>query len=290
MTKRNENIKNNLRTCPSCGTKMLGIYCHNCSEKRIASSDYSLSKFLKQSINFLTHYDSKFIQSARILVSRPGFLTKEYFAGRRVSYVKPLQLFFLLNLLFLLLSSIFNWPFFTTPLVIHLNNGFYSFIAKTLVDNKIHELGISYEEYQTHFNHVVGTFSKTLVFIMIPFMALFLKVLYWRPRRYYVEHLIFSIHFYSFLVLIALCWETIAQTMLFALKQFTHYNQTGFHELIFSIILAIGIALYLFFSLRTVYSQSMFLTIIKTSVITFSLYWVLWGYRAILFFVCFYFS
>ena len=164
MTKRNENIKNNLRTCPSCGTKMLGIYCHNCSEKRIASSDYSLSKFLKQSINFLTHYDSKFIQSARILVSRPGFLTKEYFAGRRVTYVKPLQLFFLLNLLFLLLSSIFNWPFFTTPLVIHLNSGFYSFLAKTMVDNKIHELGISYEEYQAHFNHVVGTFSKTLVF------------------------------------------------------------------------------------------------------------------------------
>jgi hypothetical protein len=289
MTNRNKNI-DNLSTCPSCGTKMPGIYCYNCGEKRIVPSDYSLSKFLKQSINFLTHYDSKFINSACILVSHPGFLTKEYFAGRRVSYVKPLQLFFLLNLLFLLLSSIFNWPFFTTPLVIHLNSGFYSSIAKTMVDNRIHELGISYEEYQSHFNHVVGTFAKTLIFIMIPFLALLLKLLYLRSRRYYAEHLIFSIYYYSFLVVIVLCGEIIVQTMLFVLEKFTHYNPTGSLDLYFSFILAIGTIIYLFISLRTVYSQSVFLTIVKTSVITFSLYWVLWGYRAILFFVCFYFS
>jgi hypothetical protein len=269
---------------------MLGTYCHHCGEKRIALSDYMISKFIKQSVSFFAHYDSKLFKTTHMLAAYPGFLTKEYFAGRRIPYVKPLQLFFLLNILFLFLSSVFNWPVFTTPLQIHLNSSFYKDIAKTLVNSRINDLGISYDEYQSHFNHTVGIFSKTLIFIMIPFIALFLQGLYWRSRRFYVEHLIFSIHFFAFTVLNLICVETIGRSILFALEKLVPNNSYAGLEFYASILIGIGTTVYLFFAMKTVYRQSLLLTVVKAMVITYSLFWILWGYRAVLFFACFYFS
>ena len=285
MTKKKNNIERR-SVCPSCGTEMLGIFCYNCGEKRTTPSDYMLSKFIKQSIYFLTHFDSKLFQTTRLLVTRPGFLTKEYFEGRRIHYVKPLQLFFLLNILFFIASSFFSWPFFSTPLQIHLNSGFYKVIAKSMVDNRIHELGISYQEYESHFNHTVGIFSKTLIFIMIPFMALLMQGLYWRPRRFYVEHLVYSIHFFAFTLLNLICVETIFRSI----PLLVHHSMSASIDFYAGIVLGIGTATYLFFSMKVVYRQSLFLTGVKTVIMTYMLFWVLWGYRVILFFTCFYFS
>ncbi len=34
--------------------------------------------------------------------------------------------------------------------------------------------------------------------LLVPFHALFLRLLYWRPRRFYGEHLVFSLHVHAF--------------------------------------------------------------------------------------------
>jgi hypothetical protein len=289
MKKNNSHVEPRL-TCPSCNAEMLGVYCYHCGEKRTDPNDYLLSKFIKQSLSFFSHYDSKLFKTTRLLVAHPGFLTKEYFAGRHIPYVKPLSLFFLFNIVFLFMSSLFNWPVFTTPLQIHLNSSFYKVIANTMVTSRIHELGISYDEYQSHFNHSVGMFAKSLIFIMIPFIALFLQGLYWRPRKFYGEHLVFSIHFFAFTILNLLCVETIGRSLLFVLGRFVHSNSYSDLEFYASIFIGVGTSIYLFLSLKTVYGQSLFLTAVKAAAITCSLFWVLWGYRAILFFACFYFS
>ena len=39
----------------------------------------------------ITHYDGKFVGSIRYLLTKPGFLTTEYMAGRRASYLQPDQ-------------------------------------------------------------------------------------------------------------------------------------------------------------------------------------------------------
>jgi hypothetical protein len=289
MKKKNNRIEPRV-PCPSCNAEMLDVYCYHCGEKRIEPNDYLLSKFIKQSISFFAHYDSKLFKTTQLLVAHPGFLTKEYFVGRRIPYVKPLQMFFLLNIVFLFLSSAFDWPVFTTPLQIHLSSSFYKVIANMMVNNRIHELGISYDEYQSHFNHSVAMFTKTLIFIMIPFIALALQGLYWRSRRFYVEHLVFTIHFFAFTILNLICVEAIGRTMLFALEKFVHdYSYAGL-EFYASILIGFATFVYLFFAMKTVYRQSLFLTAVKAVAITYSFFWVLWGYRAILFFTCFYFS
>jgi len=41
------------------------------------------------------------------------------------------------------------------------------------------------------------------MFIFLPLLALVMKALYWRPKRYYVEHLLFLIHNHAFIFLAA---------------------------------------------------------------------------------------
>lgn len=45
-----------------------------------------------------------------------------------------------------------------------------------------------------------------LLFLSMPFFALFLKLLYFRNRRNYVEHFIFSIYFFSYLFVVLSIW------------------------------------------------------------------------------------
>jgi hypothetical protein len=47
-------------TCPTCKSALVGKYCHTCGEKTLSSSDYSLRRFIEESVDVLTQYDSKF--------------------------------------------------------------------------------------------------------------------------------------------------------------------------------------------------------------------------------------
>jgi len=40
------------------------------------------------------------------------------------------------------------------------------------------------------------------MFLFLPLLALAMKLLYWRPKRYYVEHLLFLIHNHAFVFLV----------------------------------------------------------------------------------------
>lgn len=53
--------------------------------------------------DFLGHYftfDSKFFHSIVPLVIKPGFLSREYAKGRRVSYILPLRLYIFTTFIF----------------------------------------------------------------------------------------------------------------------------------------------------------------------------------------------
>nr|WP_240155254.1 DUF3667 domain-containing protein [Chitinophaga sp. Cy-1792] len=46
------------------------------------------------------HYDSQFFTTLKYLLIRPGFLTREYMAGRRVRYVNPIKLYVFVSFVF----------------------------------------------------------------------------------------------------------------------------------------------------------------------------------------------
>ncbi len=113
-------------------------------------------------------------------------------------------------------------------------------------------------------NLIVDKFFDILpvtMFILLPVVALIFKFWYLFAKRYYVEHLIFSLHNHSFIfvnltliLLLGLAGDLLAAREYTALAQ-------GLEWL--TVIMLAWIPLYLLISLRTVYRQNWFLTLGK---------------------------
>lgn len=77
--------------CKNCGTELQGMYCHKCGQ--YASKEKTLLKdFILEYFKNTYPLDSQIIPTIWHLIRRPGYLTKEFFAGKHNSYVHPLKL------------------------------------------------------------------------------------------------------------------------------------------------------------------------------------------------------
>jgi hypothetical protein len=95
----------------------------------------------------------------------------------------------------------------------------------------------------------------TLMFISLPIFALILKLLYVRRKQfYYVNHLIFSIHFYIFSFLVML--------LFFGFGELNKYLPTVVWDIL-QFIAWLLIFVYLYKAMRIFYKQRRFKTIVK---------------------------
>ena len=97
------------------------------------------------------------------------------------------------------------------------------------------------------------------ILFMLPFLALFMKTIYMRKDVYYAEHFIFSLHYHSFIFL-AIALHSLIQKNLLSPVQFES-------SLAWLFAILFG---YLFFSLKSVYKQSIFITLFKFLLILFA--------------------
>lgn len=84
--------------CGNCASPLYGGYCYQCgqSEKGMIRSLREVGSDLA---DIVFNVDSRIFRSMFDLYFRPGYLTTEYCAGRRVRYVTPFRLFFVLCVL-----------------------------------------------------------------------------------------------------------------------------------------------------------------------------------------------
>lgn len=255
-------------SCLNCETSLAGEYCHRCGQQAFTTHHFALSHFLRHALHDMTHFDSKIFRSLLPLVFKPGFLTAEYVAGRQKNYIKPITMFVLVNLFFFLVvhrMGMLNWT------MAGVTAGLHGVLAKKLVAEKIATQQITAEAFETHFNQVLRYNQKSMFFFLIPLLGVALKVFYLRQRRYYVEHLIFSIHFHSyFLTFIVVGMPLLVLVLgLFDLAFGTHLARVFGNDPFILVPLLFGMLIYLFFALRRVHRQTLFMTGIKTLLLTF---------------------
>ncbi len=77
--------------CMNCGEELVGMFCHKCGQYA-SPPVIKLSEFIKDYVRNLFSIESQAIPTLCNLVFHPGRLTKEFNAGRYVSYVNPLKL------------------------------------------------------------------------------------------------------------------------------------------------------------------------------------------------------
>jgi hypothetical protein len=90
------------KICLNCNAATYGRFCHICGQENIETKE-SFWHLVFHFIADIFHYDGKFFRTIRYLIFRPGFLTAEYIAGRRTSYLHPIRLYVFTSAVFFLI-------------------------------------------------------------------------------------------------------------------------------------------------------------------------------------------
>jgi hypothetical protein len=104
-------------------------------------------------------------------------------------------------------------------------------------------------------DNLVDNIPAALI-VLLPLMAFVLKALYPLSKRYYVEHLLFFVHFHAFFFLILML-----QILFVRLSA-----MLGIPEAVYTLTIVVTsfyIAIYLFVSMRRVYGQGRIITFLK---------------------------
>lgn len=157
--------------------------------------------------------DGRFWVTLWTLVRYPGKLAREYFDGRGARYMRPLNLFLLLNLVFFVVqphTGLLQWHLRGYLQTMPPARGLVE--QKRLERSRDTEIGNgtegaaktlpkleSMELFESNFESTLQTLKKSMLLLAIPLFALVLTTVYGSKHRF-AEHLIFSTHFYAFSV------------------------------------------------------------------------------------------
>ena len=99
------------KICLNCNAELHGRYCHACGQENIEPKE-TVWSLISHFFYDITHYDGKFFSTTKYLVTRPGFLPKEYIEGRRARYLHPIRLYvFSSALFFIVFYSLFSFKY-----------------------------------------------------------------------------------------------------------------------------------------------------------------------------------
>ena len=93
-----ETIPANADICRNCGAPAPGKFCASCGQETYTRLP-TLRKFMHDATGRLVSLDSRLWRTLFALVAKPGFLTREYFDGRRRRYVRPTRLYLVMSVI-----------------------------------------------------------------------------------------------------------------------------------------------------------------------------------------------
>lgn len=267
----------NEHTCPSCNQIITEKFCSNCGEKKISPHDFSIKHFIEESIEGFTHFDNKFFRSIRLLFFKPGALTLAFEHGKRVPYMKPMQLFVISNLLFFFFFGGFN--LFTVSLDNYLDYNNYTRVGTLKTFNNKFSEHPNPKEIALLFDQKVVTQSKAFIFLFIPFIALGCFLLFFKRKKYFSLHLVFAAHFFTFLLLFFMLFGFLIEAPARLFKM----ADPKIEIIALSIILPV-VVLYLIISIRRFYKVKWLWCILAGVFITYLFSQLLQFYRIGLFY------
>ncbi len=97
------------KNCLNCNAEVAGRYCHVCGQENVEVKEgfWHLATHL---IYDIMHFDSKFFDTLKFLLLRPGFLSKEYLRGRRARYLHPIRMYVFTSAIFFIIFFAFVIP------------------------------------------------------------------------------------------------------------------------------------------------------------------------------------
>ncbi len=107
--------------CQNCGTTFSGKFCPECGQS-VRDYDKPFTFIFYNFLGDFFAFDTRFFRTFWALIIKPGFLTSEYFKGRRVKYAPPFRIFIFVSFVLFLLLQIYTNRGLTTVLDADLSN------------------------------------------------------------------------------------------------------------------------------------------------------------------------
>jgi Protein of unknown function (DUF3667) len=209
--------------CKNCDAVLLGRFCVNCSQAANVHVP-TTKELVHEMLEGITHSDSRLWRTLTTLWFKPGQLTQEFVAGRRVAYLPPFRLYLILSIIFFLLLSLVhtNVAMLTFGDVLKPASPPASASKPDLKSINSCDDFVTWSNQPTwspRIKHVceavlrddagnlvhlaIGITSKAM-FIFLPLIAFLNMLLYWRPRYRYAEQLLFFVHLHAFYFSVAI--------------------------------------------------------------------------------------
>lgn len=277
--------------CANCGASVPARYCGNCGQ-RLEPPVHSLGHFLKVAAEDVTHADSRLWRTLWALLFKPGFLTREFLDGRRASYLPPVRLYLVLSVVFFIWFSATE----QNMTVVQVDAPRTAGGAAAVVPGRREfgplapaQAGESPEQradrqcpkanyegpgqewiaprVQRACRMIVLDNGRSVreaflhnvpraMFLFLPLLAAGMMLMYWRPRHYYVEHLLLFVHNHAFGFLLLLLAAGVSALLPWAASWVRF-------------ALCLYIPWYVYRSMRVVYGQGRWLTFAKLVALSF---------------------
>ncbi len=220
--------------CLNCGSNQIGNYCQTCGQK-VYSTKISLKIFLADAFESIFSLDNKLFKTLKDLFIYPGKVTSKYISGERIRYVYPVKLYIWISVLYFLIVTVIDTNRF---FLININN----------LDGRESEF-VDYLQYS--------------MFLLLPVFGGIIKLVNWRKKKFYLEHLIFGLHLH-------VVWYSLS--IFYAGSEYFLNNYEDVVWITFSTDLIqtlskVGVLVYLFFFQKRVYDDSWLISFFKTWVI-----------------------
>jgi hypothetical protein len=271
--------------CVTCRTSVSTLHCPDCGERVLDKRDLGLRHLVVDAFHSLTDVDGRLLRSFRGLLLRPGTLTAAYLEGPRKRYLSPFQIFLIANVLFFAVQSFAPDKVFSSSLQSHLHGQDWSELAGHLVARHLDARQLTLAAYAPVFDQAVAVNARSFVFVMVLPFALVLLALFARDRRPFAAHVVFSLHFYAF-QLVLLC------ALLALLIVSTWFGSSGIpsgplDKALFALQLGVS-GVYLYFAAGTAYGLQGVRRVASTVALVFAAACVVLGYRFFVFLVTLY--
>lgn len=265
-------IGSSANLCTNCQTPLTGPFCANCGQP-LRSRRGSVAYMISEATEDVLRFDSKFYKSIFQLLFKPGFLSRQFIIGKRVSILPPIRMYLVISLLFFFVFDIPSPDVKDTNVYIgdilvgkeekNPDQPTFSLISfdkdddskftqwfQTYFEDKMDILKTSEPQVVIDriFNKLEDLVPNILILFM-PIFALLLKILYLFKRVLYFDHLIFSLHFQS--------WLMVAILIIYGLAQYNPWWSA----------LSMVLPFYLAKAQKVVYEQSYWWVIPKTFLI-----------------------
>ena len=272
-------------TCKSCGNEFYGSYCNICGEKVITPADRKFRTFLSNVLVAITLADNRFIKTLWLTIKNPGFLSKEYANGRRVNYIRPLQMFFILNLIYFLFPVL---QLFNSSLRTQMNYLFHSELVREIVIGRLAHERLGYGGFELMYDAKTVGLAKMLIIIFVVLAAIPLSLIFRKKNRYFTDHVALSVELACYNIFVNAIFLSGVLWVLSKLFKWSGSSLGDYmNDTTFTLIFVCTNMYFIYRAARTFYDQKGKRLIFKSALGIIGLFLALEAYRLTLFFVTF---